>query len=60
MKRDLGVCLNSRGFPTFLFKAQLVQCIELDSILSYLTERLLILAVGLTFRGHQAGLFLLY
>ena len=35
MKRDLGVCLNNRGFPsgTFLFKAQLMQCIELESIL---------------------------
>ena len=61
MKRDLRVCLNNRGFPTFLFKAQLMQCIELVSILNYkLTEQILILAAGLTFRGHEAGLFFLY
>ena len=34
VKRDLRVCLNNRGFPTFLFKAQLMQCIELESILN--------------------------
>ena len=35
MKSDLRVCLNNRGFPTFLFwKAQLMQCIELESILN--------------------------
>ena len=34
VKRDLRVCLNNRGFPTFLFKAQLMQCIELVSILN--------------------------
>ena len=33
MKRDFRVCLNNRGFSTFLFKAQLMQCIELESIL---------------------------
>ena len=55
MKRDLRVCLDNGGFPTFLFKAQLMHCIELE-----LTEQILILAAGLTFRGHEAGLFLLY
>ena len=34
VKRDLRVCLNNRGFPTFLFKAQLMQCIELVPILN--------------------------
>ena len=29
---SLRVCLNNRGFSTFLFKAQLMQCIELESI----------------------------
>ena len=37
-----------------------MQCIELKSILSLLTGQILILADGLTFRGHEAGLFLLY
>ena len=53
MKRDLRGCLNNRGFPTFLFvKAQLMQCIKLESILNKLTEQILILAAGVTFRGH--------
>ena len=54
MKRDLRICLNKRGFPTFLYlkKAQLMQCIELESILNKLTDQILILAAGLTFRGH--------
>ena len=34
VKRDFRVCLNNRGFSTFLFIAQLMQCIELESILS--------------------------
>ena len=34
VKRDLRVCLNNRCFSTFLFKVQLMQCIELQSILS--------------------------
>ena len=42
MKRDFRVCLNNRGFSTFLFKAQLIQCIELESIISQLTEQILI------------------
>ena len=58
MKRDFRVCLNNRGFSTFLFKAQLMQCIELESIL--IDGANLNLAAGLTFRGHEAGLFLLY
>ena len=33
MKRDFRVYLNNRGFSTFLFKGQLMQCIELESIL---------------------------
>ena len=37
-----------------------MQCIESESILNYLTEQILILAAGLTFRGHEAGLFPLY
>ena len=60
MKRGLRVCLNNRGFPAFPFKALLMQCIELELILNKLTEQILILAAGLTFRGHEAGLFLLY
>ena len=60
MKRNFRVCLNNRGFSTFLFKPQLMQCIELESIISQLTEQILILAAGLTFRGPEAGLFLLY
>ena len=34
VKRDLRVCLNNRGFPTALFKAHLMHCIELESILN--------------------------
>ena len=60
MKRDFRVCLNNRGFSTFLFKAQLMQCIELESSPSSLTGQILILAAGLTFKGHEAGLFLLF
>ena len=60
MKRDFRVCLNNRGFSTFLFKAQLMQCIELESIISQLTDQILILAAGLTFRSPEAILFLLY
>ena len=58
MKRDLRVCLNNRGFPSFLFNGLLMQCIE--SILNQLMEQILILAASLTFRGHEAGLFLAY
>ena len=29
-----------------------MQCIELESILNKLTDQILILAAGLTFRGH--------
>ena len=60
MKLDLRACLNNRGFPTFLFKALLMQYIELESILNKLTEQILLLAAGLTFRGHEAGLFLYF
>ena len=53
MKRDLRGCLNNRGFRTFLFfKAQLMQYIELELILNKLTEQILILATGVTSRGH--------
>ena len=34
-----------------------MQCIELESILNKLTEQILILAAGLTFRDHEVGLF---
>ena len=61
VKRDLRVCLNDRGFPTFLFKAQLMRAVHRVSVdYKLLTEQILILAAGLTFRGHEAGLFLLY
>ena len=37
-----------------------MQCIELESILNKLTEQILILVAGLTFRGYEARLFLLH
>ena len=37
-----------------------MQCIESESILNKLTEQILILAAGLTFRGRETGLFPLY
>ena len=34
MERDFRVGLNNRCFSIFLFKVQVMQCIELESILS--------------------------